>query len=352
MQQKTLTVVIPTYNMEKYLRRCLDSLIVDDERMAQLEVIVVNDGSKDSSSSIAHEYEKKYPQTFRVIDKENGNYGSCVNRSLREAKGKYIKVLDADDWFNTNNFKIYLNELQNLDVDLIITNVETVSPDNKVLSRSIFKFKPHAVTTFDDMMGYPQFKNMEMHAVTYKTQNLIDINYKQTEGISYTDQEWMFLPMTAVNKVYYIDVVIYEYLLGREGQTCIAEVFKKSAIQLEKVINGMIDVLKVWNGKNKDYLYFRVYRKLVEQYSLSLVSKTGYGRDNESLIEFDSMLRKKDISLYNAVASEKIHRRYNFLYIKWWREHNHENIPARVMFWYSVIRKLGGWKAKIKKIFN
>lgn len=99
--EKILTIVIPTYNMQDYLRRCLDSLIVPEEQMQLLEVLVVNDGSKDNSSAIAHEYQDKYPGTFRVIDKENGNYGSCVNRGLKEATGKYIKILDADDWFDT-----------------------------------------------------------------------------------------------------------------------------------------------------------------------------------------------------------------------------------------------------------
>ena len=88
---KILTIIIPTYNMEKYLRRCLDSLIIDEEGMKQLEVLVFNDGSKDSSSQIAHEYQDKYPDTYRVIDKNNGNYGSCINIGLKEAKGKYVK---------------------------------------------------------------------------------------------------------------------------------------------------------------------------------------------------------------------------------------------------------------------
>ena len=85
--EKILTIVIPTYNMQDYLRRCLESLIVPEKQMKQLEVLVINDGSKDNSSAIAHEYQDKYHDTFRVIDKGNGNYGSCVNRGLQEAKG-------------------------------------------------------------------------------------------------------------------------------------------------------------------------------------------------------------------------------------------------------------------------
>ena len=96
---KLLTIVIPSYNMEKYLDRCLSSLIVSDEKMQCLEVLVINDGSKDRTSEIAHTYEERFPGTFRVVDKENGHYGSCVNRGLKEARGTFIKVLDADDYF-------------------------------------------------------------------------------------------------------------------------------------------------------------------------------------------------------------------------------------------------------------
>ena len=100
---KLLSVIIPTYNMELYLRRCLDSLLVSGENMALLEVLIINDGSMDASSAIAHTYESDYPQTFRVIDKANGNYGSCINRGLKEARGQFVRILDADDYYQTGN---------------------------------------------------------------------------------------------------------------------------------------------------------------------------------------------------------------------------------------------------------
>ena len=105
--QKILSIIIPTYNMEKYLPKCLDSLISAKEVLCKMEILIINDGSKDASSRIAHEYQSRYPDSIIVIDKENGNYGSCVNRGLKEATGKYIKVLDADDWFLTQNLKRY-----------------------------------------------------------------------------------------------------------------------------------------------------------------------------------------------------------------------------------------------------
>src|SRR5574344_1376419 len=136
---KILTIIIPTYNMEKYLRHCLDSLIVPN--MDKVEVLVINDGSKDSSSAIGHEYQDKYPQTFRVIDKENGNYGSCINRGLKEATGKYVKVLDADDWYDSDEclkLILYLIYDNTSDVDFLYTNITYNNTNNK--KNEYFKF--------------------------------------------------------------------------------------------------------------------------------------------------------------------------------------------------------------------
>ena len=119
--QKLLTIIVPTYNMQDYLRHCLDSLIVSNEWLDLLEVLVINDGSKDKSSEIGHEFEMLYPNTFVVIDKENGNYGSCINQGLEIATGKYVKVLDADDSFDTANFEDYLRYLGSVDVDMVLT---------------------------------------------------------------------------------------------------------------------------------------------------------------------------------------------------------------------------------------
>ena len=113
-QNKILTIIVPSYNMEAYLPKCLGSLIIDDKDLLQkLEVIVVNDGSKDRTSEIAHEFEANYPGVFRVIDKKNGHYGSCINAGLAIATGFYVKVLDADDWFVTGHFQNFLRFIDN-----------------------------------------------------------------------------------------------------------------------------------------------------------------------------------------------------------------------------------------------
>ena len=118
---KVLTIVVPVYNTEKYIKRCLDSIvcpsIIDD-----LEIIIVSDGSTDSSVCIAKEFQNQYPKSIKIIEKENGGHGSTINVGLKMASGKYFRVLDSDDWFNTIDFIDFVNYLKYDDVDLVVTN--------------------------------------------------------------------------------------------------------------------------------------------------------------------------------------------------------------------------------------
>lgn len=107
MSNKLLSIIIPTYNMEKYLDKCISSLTdIDASLLELLDILIIDDGSKDSSLSIANDYQRRFSNSIRVFDKSNGNYGSCVNMGLSHATGKYVKILDADDYFDLNSAKL------------------------------------------------------------------------------------------------------------------------------------------------------------------------------------------------------------------------------------------------------
>ncbi len=209
--------------MENYLETCLNSLLTDN--MSLTEVLVINDGSKDSSYDIAHRYESKYPEVFVVIDKGNGNYGSCVNVGLKRATGKYIKVLDADDCFNTRVFEAYLNAIKECDTDMVISDYVKVYPElETIVSCDI---ADNQIIDFRELCKDNKIWNLWMHNVAYKRELLLGIDYKQTEGISYTDQEWIFSPFTKVRTAIYFKLPLYRYTLGREGQTMSSEFTNK-----------------------------------------------------------------------------------------------------------------------------
>ena len=109
---KLLTIIIPIYNTQEYLRKCLDSLIIKEPLLSLVEILLIIDGSPDDSLVIAKEFETNYPQTFVVINKENGGYGSVLKRGIQEAKGKYCKILDSDDWYDKQEFEKFVKNLE------------------------------------------------------------------------------------------------------------------------------------------------------------------------------------------------------------------------------------------------
>ena len=222
MMEKILTICVPTYNMEALLPRCLDSFIIEEEFMNRLEIIVVNDGSKDRSSEIAHQYEAKYPNSFIVIDKPNGNYGSCVNAALKIARGKYFRICDADDYYISKNLSDYISLLESINVDEVFSPYRTLGNNGKIIRENfvhpIYKESKYDIDNIDWSAKHLN-SFIVMHCTTTKTRILTENSYFQTEGISYTDTQFVFYSTLYAKSCYFTDKTIYCYILGREGQT-------------------------------------------------------------------------------------------------------------------------------------
>ena len=234
--KKILSICIPSYNMEEYLPRCVDSMIID-EVLEQLEIIIVNDGSKDATLSIANEYKTRYPGSVVVIDKPNGHYGSCINASLKVATGKYFRIVDADDWVDNKALVELVHKLEELDVDSVCTkyaecwigkekkDIEIVGmPANEVLDLNQFILPVDCC---------------HMHCLTYRTELLREIDYQQTEGVCYTDTEYVYFPLSCSRNFYFLDITLYQYFLGREGQSVAMNEFMKNNSHYIKIVNSI-----------------------------------------------------------------------------------------------------------------
>ena len=247
---KLLTVVIPVYNTEKYLNKCLDSLIVP-KYMEQLDIIVVIDGSKDNSSEIAHRYADKYPHTFRVIDKENGGHGSCCNVGLKEAQGKYLRFLDSDDWFD-DTFEQYLDELNTTTADYVYTPIineyvynNTRCTDTKPLNRITFGI----VYNVSDLTKKETDLFFLGHG-TFTTRILRQNNLHFREKVSYDDTILSGTGCLDVSSILFLNYPIYHYLIGRPEQTVDARV---RASKIDDYILQMEDLFSVYE-ENKSKL--------------------------------------------------------------------------------------------------
>lgn len=301
--------------MEKYLNRCLDSLLVSNDNMRKLEVLVVNDGSKDTSSEIGHKYEKEYPETFKVIDKKNGNYGSCINIALKIAGGKFVKVLDADDYFNTDSFNELFLKLENTNTDAVITICTIINANNKFTSN--YSYYDGQIINLKETC--PEY--FSMHNLIYKLELLREINYKQTEGISYTDQEWIFYPFLHAQTLTFYNLNIYQYVLGREGQTMNKLTIYKNIQAIEGIIKRMLlELIKIGKELNTSY---KIYAERVIYIQMGLIYKTELimlPKENshmQLLSELEFLIKTFDALYYcsfNKIRIKKIP--YVFLYRK------------------------------------
>lgn len=241
---KRLSVIIPTYNMAALLPQCLDSLTATQEVAEQLDVVVVNDGSRDGSLAVAQSYAERFPQSVRVIDKPNGNYGSTINAALPTLQGEYVKVLDADDKFDAESLAPFLDALAMLSgVDMVVTPyVEITEKGRSVVEPSLYKRLTYNFLTSysaEQVFADGVIRFFAMHGVAYRTALLQECGYKQTEGVSYTDQEWVFYPLFAVQTIAFASMPLYLYNLAREGQTMSASVQLRSVGQHMVVTRAM-----------------------------------------------------------------------------------------------------------------
>lgn len=222
MSNKLLTVVIASYNVEKVLKRCLDSLIVEPYLMENVQVLIINDGSKDKTLEIAQKFETKYPSYFYTIDKDNGNYGSVMNKALSIAEGRYFRTLDADDWYESEEYSKFIRILRDTNADLIITERYDHNEGTGVVEHLTINDLPISVDLPAKMISDNLNKLggcLNVQNFTYKTTLLRECGLKWLEGIYYTDTMFDIWPLPLVKTIRLEKLPVYSYLIGTKEQS-------------------------------------------------------------------------------------------------------------------------------------
>lgn len=269
--EKILTIAIPAYNMEKYLERCLNSLIVAESFFQQLDVIIINDGSNDKTFNIAKQYCSKYPILFRLIDKQNGNWGSCINCSTKVALGKYFLILDADDWLETKGLENFITALSlSEDVDICIYNCNIILGNKKtrMFSTTMVQNKIYKLDDFRiNKIPLPFF----VHCIALKTNLIKQISL--LEGIPYCDVELNVFMFNYINSLQYFDIPLYNYVSGRPGQS----------VELNSYMKHIDAIIKIFyryeerKSEDKKIQYWQrkaILPLLIIYYQINLLYKT------------------------------------------------------------------------------
>lgn len=235
---KLISFVIPCYNSENYMEHAIQSILVAKE---DIELIIVNDGSKDNTLKIARKYEKKYPKVVKVIDKENGGHGSGVNAGLDVATGRYFKVVDSDDWVDEESLKKVIKTLKKIDVDMMIVNYVYEKEGNPKEMGYHNVIPENKIFTWEEVKNFKTSQYLLMHSVIYKTSILKEINLKLPEHTFYVDNIFVYYPLPSIKKMYYLNVPFYRYFIGRTDQSVNEKVMVSRVDQQIKITKIMID---------------------------------------------------------------------------------------------------------------
>lgn len=304
-KEKLLTIAIPCYNSQDYLARAMKSVLIGDNR---IEILIVDDGSTDTTPQLADQYAKKYSDIVRVIHKENGGHGDAVMTGLANATGKYYKVLDSDDWLNRRALAAVMNfiaENEEIDnsFDMIISDYVYEKLGKKHKKRIGYRGVMPVRTPFNwDKLGkFMPWQNILMHSVIYRTQLLKKTGIKLPKHTFYVDNIYVYHPLPYVKKVYYLDVDLYHYVIGRSDQSVNEKVMMGRIDQQVLVTKLMIDDHSLRNVENSMLRrYMSQYLAMMMTVSTAFLIKIG---TPESLAERDALWNylKKHGSQYKYV---------------------------------------------------
>lgn len=242
--QKLLSIVIPVFKVEKYIIKCLDSLIVPQEQLELLDVVVVNDGTPDRSAEMARGYERRFPGTFRVIDQENRGHGGAWNHGTELAVGKYLYYLDSDDWFDTMQFSKLIDYLGSCDTDMVLMDrTKFFSYENREEVVELNNMVPDHIYdagTFDWLHSGNGSNITYAHNTVYRTAMMQKYLPVFCEHVMYDDVILQVMPIMVAEDFVYTKLNVYHYLIGRPGQSFDPAVRAKHADNVTTVLKQVM----------------------------------------------------------------------------------------------------------------
>lgn len=303
---KLLSIAVPCYNSENYMRKCIDSLLEGGEIV---EILIVDDGSSDNTAQIADEYAAAYPSIVKAIHQENGGHGAAVNTGIQNATGFYFKVVDSDDWVNKEAYMKVLETLEHLlggdkSLDMLISNFvyEKEGAKRKKVMSYRSAFPQDRVFTWDDVKFLHKGQYILMHSVIYRTKLLRECGLDLPKHTFYVDNIFVYHPLPYVKYLYYLDVNFYRYYIGRQDQSVNEKVMIGRIDQQIKVNKMMIDDYKLSDPRlipNKKLRhYMKNYLEIIMVVSSIIAIRSGTEENLQKKYELWKYLKKKDRKTY------------------------------------------------------
>ncbi len=303
---KLLSVAVPCYNSQNYMRKCVESLLKGGE---DVEILIVDDGSTDDTPQIADEFEKKYPSIVKAIHKPNGGHGSAVNTGMEHAEGLFFKVVDSDDWVKEDAYDAILNKLRELVrsgqmIDMLISNFvyEKEGAKHCKVMRYKHALPENRVFEWKDVRHFRTGQYILMHSVIYRTGLLRECGLRLPEHTFYVDNLFVFEPLPYVKKMYYMDVNFYRYYIGRADQSVNEQVMigrVDQQIRVNKLMmEYMCDHRALIYGNRKCKHYMLNYLDIITTISSIILIRANTEESLEKKRELWEYLKRRDGKIF------------------------------------------------------
>ena len=336
---KLLTVAIPCYNSQDYMEHAVETVLVGGE---DVEILLVDDGSTDDTAKIADRLQEQHPTIVKVIHQKNGGHGCAVNTGLERASGIYYKVLDSDDWFDRAAFLKVLDVLRHFvedgrGVDMFIANYVYEKPSLRKHKAIRYDgvFPEEKVFTWNDVKRFKISQNILMHSVIYRTKILRDCGLELPKHTFYVDNIFVYNPLPSVKTMYYMNVDLYRYFIGRDGQFANEKVMMGRIDQQLKVTKLMIDahdLTKIKNKKLRDYMV----KYLTMMMTVSSVFLIKEGSE-------ESLAKREDLWAYLKAQNKAMYRMVNKMALSKPMQFRGKAGRKIVVWGYSLSQKIYGF---------
>lgn len=304
---KLLSIAVPCYNSAAYMERCINTLLHGGERV---EILIVDDGSaKDETPEIADRYAAEYPTICHAIHKENGGHGSAVCAGLNQASGIFFKVVDSDDWVDTEAYDRILQTLsdfvrQNTQLDMLVSNFvyEKEGAAHKRVMNYRRVLPKNKLIGWDEVGHFLPGQYILMHSVIYRTQMLRECGLKLPEHTFYVDNIFVYQPLPHVKTLYYLDVNFYRYFIGREDQSVNEKVMIGRIDQQLTVTRIMLDCYDPYKIPSKQLRrYMILYLEIMMTVCSLLAIKSGTDENFAKKKEIWNDLKEKNLRLFMRI---------------------------------------------------
>lgn len=305
--KKILTIAVPCYNSEAYMRKCIDSLLEGGE---DVEILIIDDGSSDGTAVIADAYAAAHPGIVRAIHQENKGHGGAVNTGIANASGMYFKVVDSDDWLDRESFMIALDRLKSFRqdrkrVDMLICNYvyEHVNDGSSHVISYKNALPQERVFGWQETRRFRVDQNLLMHSVIYRTKILRRSGLVLPEHTFYVDNLFVYVPLPYVKTMYYLNIDLYRYYIGREDQSVNEQIMIKRIDQQIKVNKMMIDAYTLPGDLKDRHLvrYMFSYLAMICCVTSSMLLLSGTDENLAKHKELWQYFRNKDLSMFLRV---------------------------------------------------